>query len=375
MRLAVLLHIAFVFTGVVNTMLGPLLPVLSARWVLSDAQAGYLFTAQFTGSMLGVMGSSFLTPRRGTRVSLTLGLTLMAMGTAALLARSWMPGMLATLCFGAGLGLEIPTTNLLISELNPERRAAALNLVNFSWAVGAVSCPFFVAALLRVHHVSYLLYGVAASLVVAALCVARVSYPVFSPPPANVDRMTGLWRGRWVPIIGALFLFYVGSEAGLSGWIATYAKRMVAGAGTLWVIMPSLFWAALLTGRATAPLFLRHARELRVARFGLGLSFVGIVTLLLARSLSVVAIGVGLAGLGFSSIFPIAIATLSHKFGTGASRLAGLMFALAGVGGATLPWLVGFASSRFGSLKYGLLVPLFGCAVMWVMNMCLSDTK
>jgi fucose permease len=40
------------------------------------------------------------------------------------------------------------------------------------------------------------------------------------------------------------------------------------------------------------------------------------------------------------------------------------MFALSSLGGATVPWLVGALSSRFGSLRVGLTVPLLGCVVM-----------
>lgn len=373
-RLMALLHAGFVLTGVVNTMLGPLLPVLSARWALNDAHAGYLFTAQFSGSMLGVMGSSFLMSRRGHRISVVLGLGLMALGSATLLATSWSLGMLSTLCLGIGLGFAIPTTNLLVSELNPEKRAAALNLINFSWGVGAASCPFFVAALLRMDRTSHLLYGVAAALILVAVGMTRVAFPALCPAPDNVSRVeTGLWRSPWVPVIGALFFFYVGSEAGVGGWTATYAQRIVAGAGTVWVLMPSLFWTALLLGRATAPVLLRDLPELKLAEFGLVLSTVGVVVLLGARNLSAIAIGVSLAGLGFSSVFPIAIATLSRKFGPMAPQIAGLMFALAGLGGATLPWLVGYTSTRLGGLKYGLLVPLFGCIVMLILNVRLSQ--
>jgi MFS transporter, FHS family, glucose/mannose:H+ symporter len=375
-RLMALLHAGFVLTGVVSTMLGPMLPALSARWALDDAHAGYLFTAQFSGSMLGVMSSSLLMSRRDHRISLLLGLGLMALGSATLLAASWMLGMLSTLCFGIGLGLAIPTTNLLVSELNPEKRASALSLINFSWGVGAAACPFFVAALLRIHRTSHLLYGIAALLTLAALVMARVSFPAFcAVPEYDLGVKTGIWRSRWVPIIGALFFFYLGSEAGVSGWTATYAQRMAAGAGTVWVLMPSFFWAALLLGRATAPLLLREMQELKLAEFGLVLSTVGVVALLGARNLSVIAIGVSLAGLGFSSVFPVAIATLARKFGPAASRIAGVMFALAGAGGATLPWLVGYTSTRLGSLKYGLLVPLFGCIAMLILNGLLSKSE
>ena len=225
------------------------------------------------------------------------------------------------------------------------------------------------------HRSSNMLYGVAALLTLVAAGVTTLPFPVFSPV-ADVSRMEpSLWRSRWVPIVGGLFFFYVGSEAGVSGWIATYARRMVAGAGTAWVLVPSLFWAALLLGRATAPLLLRHLRELKLAAFGLVVSMVGIVALLGARNLSVIAIGISIAGLGLSSVFPVAIATLSRKFGSRASRIAGVMFALAGLGGATLPWLAGYASTRFGGLKYGLLVPLFGCIVMLALDAQLAKPE
>ncbi|GAC1439846.1 MAG: MFS transporter [Terriglobales bacterium] len=372
----VLLHGGFVLTGVVNTMLGPMLPVLTARWALDDAHAGSLFTAQFSGSIMGVMGSSFLMSRWSPRVSLVLGLGLMAIGSATLLAASWTLAMLSTLGFGIGLGLVIPTTNLLVSEPNPYNRAAALNLINLSWGVGAVSCPFLVAALLPVHHTTHMLYGVAALLTLVAVGVMRAVCPVLAPIRENTSGVsTGMWWSRWVPIVGALFFFYVGSEAGMSGWTATYAHRMIAGADTGWLLMPSLFWAGLLLGRATAPILLRHVRELKLAKFGLVLAILGIFVLLTSRYLSAIAISVSVAGLGFSSVFPIAIATLSHKFGSKTSRIAGVMFALAGSGGATLPWLVGYTSSRFGSLKYGLLVPLFGCMVMLALVAMLSKPE
>jgi FHS family glucose/mannose:H+ symporter-like MFS transporter len=376
-RLAVLLHAGFVLTGVVNTMLGPLLPLLSARWGLTDARTGYLFTAQFSGSMLGVMGSSLLMARRRHRVSLMLGLGLMALGSMTLLSETWVWGILATFAFGIGLGFTIPTTNLLISELNPQRRAAALSFVNFSWTLGAAACPFFISASLRMHRSHQLLYGIGALLILMAFSLRLVSVPDIDASSQNDAKAvpTNVWRSRWVPILGALFFLYVGTEAGVGGWTATYAQRISLEPSTTWVLMPSFFWAALLLGRATAPLFLNVVRELTLAEYGLALSIAGVATLLAARSLSVVAIGVSLVGLGLSSVFPIAIATLSRKFGASASRIAGVMFALASAGGATLPWLIGYTSTISGNLKYGLAVPLLSCVVMLILTVLLARPR
>src|SRR5207253_9109895 len=79
-----LVHAAFVLTGVMTTLLGPMLPVFSARWTLSDSQAGYLFTAQFASSILGVAISSVLVQRFGYRLTLVLGLGLVALSAGVL---------------------------------------------------------------------------------------------------------------------------------------------------------------------------------------------------------------------------------------------------------------------------------------------------
>ena len=375
--LPALLHTGFVLTGVVNTMLGPLLPVLSARWRLNDAQAGLLFIFEFAGSMLGVAASSFVTPRRGPRVSLVLGMGMMGLGTGALELGNWVLGIICASVFGIGLGLTVPTTNLLISELNPGGRAAALNLVNFSWGLGAVACPFVVAGLLRVNRGSLFLYGTAGLLLLLALVLTRVPFHDSDQHGVHAVSISSLgksyWRSRYVPILGAIFFLYVGSETAVGGWTASYARRIISDRGTAWAMMPSFYWAALLVGRAVAPFLLRHIPELMLARLGLGLGTLGIIALHSATNTTALAISVGLAGLGFSSVYPIAIAMLSHRFGAMASRVAGLMFTLAGLGGATLPWLVGYASTWYGSLKFGLLVPLGGCLAMLVMYGLISE--
>ena len=84
-----LIHVGFVLTGVMTTLLGPTLPILSARWSLNDAQAGYLFTSQFASSIIGVAISSWLIQRRGYRLTLLLGMVLMGIGAGSLAAANW----------------------------------------------------------------------------------------------------------------------------------------------------------------------------------------------------------------------------------------------------------------------------------------------
>lgn len=151
--------------------------MLSTRWLLNDAQAGYLFTSQFASSILGVAISSFLIPRRGYRLTLMLGMVLMGIGAGVLATANWRVGLTAVGVYGAGYGVASATTNLLVSELNPDRRASALNLLNFSWGIGAVGCPFLVAVLQRANLMFVFWYGMALLLVLEAVFLGVIKLP------------------------------------------------------------------------------------------------------------------------------------------------------------------------------------------------------
>jgi fucose permease len=349
-----------------TTLLGPTLPILSVRWSLNDTQAGYLFTSQFASSIIGVAISSWLIQRRGYRLTLMLGMVLMGLGAGVLATASWKVGLTSVGVYGTGYGVASATSNLLISELNPTRRAAALNLLNFSWGIGAVGCPFLVAILQRANRMTVFWYGMALLLALEALCLALIRLPTLRSETRRPGT-SRIWKTRLFPILGALFFVYVGTETSVGGWIASYARRIDVGPGTFWVMTPSFFWGALLVGRATAPLLLRRMRETSLASAGLVLSCVGVAVLLAAHGMTSIVLGAALAGLGLSSVFPINISLISRWFGDEGVRFGGVMFALAGLGGATLPWLVGLFSALTGNLKAGLVVPFLGSATMLVL--------
>jgi len=367
-RSILLVHASFVLTGVVVTMLGPLIPILSARWSISDADAGGMFTSQFAGSMLGVGLSSLLLPRRGFRIVLALGLFWMSLGVAALALSRWPSALAAVFFYGVGFGITIPTGNLLISKMYPEGDASALNLLNMSWGIGAILGPIAIAALVQLHRVEALYWILALLLVVCGAGVAGSDFNVNpASPPKNSTTPRKNWDWKLGIIFSALFFLYVGSENAFSGWVATYARR-VSGAGSFWALTPAFFWSALVGGRGLAPLALRKYSDRRVANAGLILACTGTAGLLASRTLWSSTLSALIAGLGFAPVYPIVISLLSRRYGDRAQRVAGFMFALAGMGGAVMPLIVGLVADRYHSLRLGLAVPLACLVVMIVLQ-------
>ena len=143
-RIVVLLHAGFVVAGMATTLLGPMMPLLMTRWSLSDASAGVLFTAQFSGQTLSTIGSTWLTARLGDRPTLALGMAVTSAGIAVMAVVPWPYGAAAAFGYGLGLGLVLPLTNFIVAALRPARAAASLSLLNVSWGVGAVLWPLVV---------------------------------------------------------------------------------------------------------------------------------------------------------------------------------------------------------------------------------------
>lgn len=361
-------YICFLPIGIATILLGPMLPSLSARWSLNYAQAGALFNAQYFASTCAVACSGALAARWGFRFPIKIGLLLMTVGLFFLLSGSKLVGILCIGCYGAGLGLAVPAANLLVAAANPERPSAALNLLNFFWSMGAVSCPFLVAAAAKGNHLPAFLISVAGFSLATAIGIALMPRRITEPVAIrHAERMLPLIRSKIgaFSILALLFLLYVGVENSFGEWMASYAKSL----GTLSLAMslatPSFFYASLMLGRWLAPLTLRFIDDAKLVQAGSLLACAGMAGLIFSHDLTGIAVSACAAGFGLSSVYPITISFLSRQFKSGS--VGSLMFTLSNIGGGLLPWIVGLSSNRFGTLKAGLLVPLLGCAAMWAL--------
>src|SRR5258708_25734435 len=70
----------FVVNGIVITFIGPMLPVLKAKWGLDDSRAGLFSLVQFSASLTGVLLSSALVSAKGFKPAIKLGLPLLGVG-------------------------------------------------------------------------------------------------------------------------------------------------------------------------------------------------------------------------------------------------------------------------------------------------------
>jgi len=360
-------YAGFVLTGVITTLLGPLIPVLAAKWRVGDDKIGYMFTAQFVGALCGTLATGSLFRRLGYVRPIAAAFFLMFAGTVGLALSPWPAGLASVLINGLGLGIVIPGTNLYVAEAATSRPAAALSTLNFLWGVGAVSGPPAIAMISRTRGMVFPHFALAILLAITGVLIIAVgerSHPEWAraePGAAGHGRS----QGRGLAVLIALFIFlYVGMENSIGGWAAAYAGRITTWPESAWPLVPLVFWGALMAGRGAAPPVLGRITEHRLVLAALAGAVAGNVVIISAASGAALIGGTLIAGLSFATLYPITVATLSRIYGSGAAQLGSFVFGMAALGGATLPWVVGLVSERLGSLRLGLLVPLAASVAM-----------
>lgn len=369
-------HIGFVFIGIATVLPGPILPFLSTRFSLSDSQSGLFFIMQVAGSLISTALVGKLLDRFGFSRLLFAAFFFMATGIAGIGFFSW-PGALCSIFLnGVGLGLTIPAINLMVAELNPNRSAAALNILNFAWGFGAMLCQPFVSLLSFKNSITGATLILAAILFLAGvwfLFFKNFSFSITQSTKSSDNVKVNAWRSPFAWLTLAVFFLYVGTETSIGGWITTYSLRLQSGTThSFWTPATTLFWTALLFGRIAAPFFLRSVEETTLLLLSVLSATMGISLLLTTTRSGFILLSVCLIGIGLAPVFPTNMARFTNYFGAAARQNAGPLFIAATLGGAVITWFVGLLSTMFGSLRVGLFVSLFCSLLMIVFQLSLN---
>ncbi len=352
------LHVAFAATGFGTTLLGCLLPALHSAWNLTDAQAGFLFACQFTGASLGA-----LLVREDLFRSIQQGYLVMVASAVVLGTLHGYAAAVVFFFFGIGMGWAMTAINMVGGTVF-ERPGAALSLLNASWSVGAALSPVLAVRWGRYWPPMRIYFVVAVGFAAIALILRHYRVNLLGN---SVRRVRVSQRATpWLLIAGfsLLAFLYVGVEVSVSGWMMTFVHRLPIGGGLWAALITSCFWLALLCGRLLAPAALLQVSESRLLLAAMIVACCSVISILLNHSPTAIFLSAVSAGLALAPIFPLCasrVLALTHQ-----SPQTKWLFSVAGMGGAILPWLTGRLSTRTGSLRDGLLVPVVALGIMIV---------
>ncbi|MEP6703581.1 MAG: MFS transporter [Acidobacteriota bacterium] len=357
----------FFVIGVATVLLGQVLPILSVRLGLNDAESGTLFLAQFGGSLMGTLFAVRHAKRHGFVVTTLVGLIFMIAGLPGLNFSSFAFCWGAIFVYGVGLGLTIPAINLLTIETTPvAQQSSSINLINFAWGVGAICSQPFVALVSRGDSLAAITIILDIVLSILALCFLSASRNLTDqiadqPSPGLAPT---IWQtpSSWLFVVFGFFV--IGIESGLGGWLTTYSASIANGAPA--INLTVLFFAFLVFGRAIAAVISRQVSESALIWICSVTLTIGIFLIVFGEGEAMV--GAAVAGLGTSAIFPTNMVRFTRVFGPNATRNATPLFISGICGAASLSWLTGLVSTEYGSLRIGIVVLLTSALMVLILQ-------
>lgn len=378
--LKILLHAGFFVSGIATVIIGQVLPILAQKFSLNDEQSGNFFPVQFAGSIIGTFLTNWFGKRNKFLTASLLGCFLMASGILMLNVNSLEFCLFGFFINGLGIGLTLPSINMLILELNPLQAAAALSVVNFFWGVGAIiSQPFvdFFAQGTNIFAPTLIL-----SITLFAIGISLVFMPRgLEQKPVASDENTAdfsipIWTHPIAWAIAAFNFIHVGFESAMGGWLKTYTSRIETDAATNLLSPIFLFFVFFVVGRGVAPIFFRFLNENKVLILSLLTILLGMGILLSAKNIWLLSVGASIAGFGTSSIFPTNMSRFTKTFGASASRRATPFFICGTLGAAFTTWFIGFISNRYDNdLRSGMFILLGSVFFLIVLQIGLSFQK
>ncbi len=336
--------------GSIFSVLGSVKLKLAQVLQIDDAKVGGLISAMMFSCMISVLIIGPLQDRLGYAAIAIIGF----LGGAIcmwILASATNYGIALVACLLMGIGAMSVNTvgnvlgpQLLFAGENP---AAASNLLNAFFGLGAFVTPFIAASLLNK-------LGYRSTVgIIGAMIFAPVILVFFAQfPPADADfnpvEAIGLLARGGVLLGGLSLFFYIGLEISMAGFITTYLKSFDMTDEKAGYIL-SGFWIAIIVTRLIAGIFVLSmlAPSLHAALVPL-LAIIAVFSISLmvkAKEEGPGTFATILTGLAMGPIFPTLVGVSFFKVEVSGS-VFGWIFALGLLGGTIIPMFIGKYSAR-----------------------------
>lgn len=346
-----LAYLAFIALGMPDGLLGVAWPTMRAGFDLPLDAIGVLLILSTCGYMTSSFFSGALIARLGVGRLLAASCALTG---AALIAYTLMPqwGWMLPLAVCSGLGAGAIDAGLNV-HVAAHYSPTVMQGLHASYGAGVMIGPFIMTLALQTAaswRPGYLAVGAAQIALAAAfsLTVRRFATSAADAPPGAAPAAAAraslggtLRQGRaWLSML--LFYLYVGAEVTLGIWtysLLTEGRGMAPALAGLWA---GGYWAFFTLGRVLATLLARRLRPAALAGGGLAAALAGALLLAWHPAGWTDLAAVVLIGLAIAPIFPALVSSTRARVGARLEgNLIGMQMAASGLGGATLPALVG----------------------------------
>ena len=358
------IYYIFLCSGAMSTLLGAMLPAMQAEYSMSYALRGYVLSSHQIGNFFAVFLSGFIPYAIGRKKSTLILGSLIVLGLLLMTATGNPFILIVAFAFtGMGRGTLSNITNVVVSE-NTGNKAAGLNILHASFAIGAFISPFvavFATAIeWRIAAWIFAFLMLTALIFVGGSTLSNTPMKkVKASSEIPFQKSFSFWLNTFI------MFFYLAGEASLTGWLVTYFNDTGLMSTSLSQSMQSFLWVMILLGRlCCASLSSKMDKSVLILAMGAMMTLC-FVLMISAQSTALVVIG--LLGLGFfmSGIYPTTLSTMDSRYNS-STVATGTCIATATVGGILMPIIIGEVAEVSG-IRGGVATISVALAIMVIL--------
>jgi fucose permease len=359
----------FIF-GIALLLMGSLLPTLQ----FSDARAGSLGSFPLVGILIATALIGPVLDKLGAKIALAVALALFASALAILPSLTSYAGIaMAAFVYGLGAGVLNAATNTLVSSLSASGRSAALNLLGFSFSLGALAVPLLMSMTKGRFSSATVLYALAITSAGVLVFVLMQQFPAPVHSSTPLKKLLQVLHQPVVWLFGALLFFESGNENCMFVWAGKVAQDLLHTSAQRADLVLLGLSAAMGGGRLLAVLWLRWIGNRNTILLSAAIVATGAIVVLVFAGFGGVMTGFCLIGFGLSAIFPTVLGMAGDRFPRETGTVFGTIITVGLIGGILGPMLGGWAAN-YNPARV-LIVPMVAAAGVAVLAWIVSSHK
>ena len=339
--------------GVSMVIIGSILPVLKARFGMSDIEAGGLFTILPIGLLIGAIFFGPIVDRFGYRGVLSVASLFLALGFAGI-AYSPSVGLLSACIFffGIGGGTINGATSALVSDLSEGKgKIINLNWLGMFYGVGAFSMPLALSIVSDEHLITVLNIAAVLSLL-SAFFFLIIKYPIMVQKEKITLKVIPAFVKNKLFITITFYLFFQSAfEAIVNNWSVSYFIDSLGMDQGKALVALSYSVMGLVIMRLLIGSIFKNFTHNRLINISLSLLIIGALGLMI-NGYVYNSVGMILLGAGLAPGFPVMLGLVGEMYKEVSGTAFSFAMLVALIGNTLINYTTGVLTNHFGMQAY-----------------------
>jgi fucose permease len=304
-KMTMLANVLFLFNGIICLLSGVVVIPAARDFQVDTYIIGYIYTLFTIGSVVAIQCNGRLLERIDIRIELLLAVGVILcsiLGISSVTKLPWF-AFFVFLC-GVGYGAFSSTASYLIINLYEDSdRAKRLNLLHFSFSIGAILSPLLSGTLIDMgvpwqHVYKYVLILLSCVLILVWLTPIAIKRRAKHSQNSHEE----VWNLRIYFIAASLFCYMI-AEGSFVFWGTTFFIENLALDTTMASSLIAVFWFCMAVGRFSSGHILQIIPLEKYVLASSCLSFISYIFLVTSSSYLTVLLSVSLMGMGCSGLY------------------------------------------------------------------------